>query len=118
AGTLGEASTLATEEKFDLLRFAKQKVKAEVPVLLNIAESVTKAAVAFAQEAEKAGADGFMLLPPMRYKASDAEVVAYFKAVARATSLPILVYNNPVDYAINVSVEMFAEMTECRNIQA
>lgn len=118
AGTLGEASTLSTQEKYDLLTFAKENLPAEISVLLNVAECTTKEAIEFAQKAEALGADGLMLLPPMRYKASDREVVAYFKAVANSTSLPILIYNNPVDYAIFVSVDMFAELEECKNIQA
>lgn len=118
AGTLGEASTLSTQEKYDLLSFAKENLPAEISVLLNVAECTTKEAIEFAQKAEALGADGLMLLPPMRYKASDREVVAYFKAVANSTSLPILIYNNPVDYAIFVSVDMFAELEECKNIQA
>ena len=118
AGTLGEASTLSTQEKYDLLSFAKENLPAEISVLLNVAECTTKEAIEFAQKAEALGADGLMLLPPMRYKASDREVVAYFKAVANSTSLPILIYNNPVDYAIFVSVDMFVELEECKNIQA
>lgn len=118
AGTLGEASTLSTQEKHDLLAFAKENLPAHISVLLNVAECTTQDAVEFAQKAESLGADGLMLLPPMRYKASDREVVAYFKAVANSTSLPILIYNNPVDYAIFVSVDMFAELQECANIQA
>jgi 4-hydroxy-tetrahydrodipicolinate synthase len=118
AGTLGEASTLSTQEKYDLLSFAKENLPAEISVLLNVAECTTNEAIEFAQKAEALGADGLMLLPPMRYKASDREVVAYFKAVANSTSLPILIYNNPVDYAIFVSVDMFAELEECKNIQA
>jgi|SRR5690606_9702496 len=118
AGTLGEASTLSRQEKFDLLVFAKSNLPATVPVILNIAEKSTAEAISFAKEAEKSGADGLMLLPPMQYRASDREVVAYFKAVANSMSLPILIYNNPVDYAIHVSVEMFAELEECKNIEA
>src|SRR5690606_1116716 len=118
AGTLGEASTLTKQEKFDLLVFAKQHVPSHIPVVLNIAEQATAEAVDIAKEAETLGADALMLLPPMRYKASDREVVTYFKTVAKATALPIMIYNNPVDYAIHVTVEMFAELMECPNIQA
>lgn len=118
AGTLGEASTLSAQEKFDLLAFAKQHIPKHIPVVLNIAEQATAEAVHIAHEAERLGADALMLLPPMRYKASDREVVQYFKTIAAATSLPIMIYNNPVDYAIHVTVEMFAELAECPNIQA
>lgn len=118
AGTLGEASTLTTQEKFDLLTFAKENLPENIPAILNIAESSTADAIAFAKKSEELGADGLMLLPPMRYRASDREVVTFFKAVAKATSLPILIYNNPVDYAIHVTVDMFEELIECPNIQA
>lgn len=118
AGTLGEASTLTAQEKFDLLTFAKGVVSSDFPVILNIAEQATKEAVAIAVKAKELGADGLMLLPPMRYKASDAEVVAYFTAVAQATDLPILIYNNPVDYGIKVTLEMFDELIKYPTIQA
>ncbi len=118
AGTLGEASTLTTEEKFELLVFAKKNVPAGFPVILNIAEQATKVAVEIAKKAESLGADGLMLLPPMRYKASDREVVTYFQTVASGSSLPILIYNNPVDYAIHVTVDMFAQLEAYPTIQA
>ena len=117
-GTLGEASTLSAKEKAILLRKTKEIVKGRVPVLMNIAEQSTKDAIAAAKEAENNGADGLMVLPPMRYKASDNEVVAYFKNIAKSTPLPIMVYNNPVDYKIEVTLDMFEELLELDNIQA
>lgn len=118
AGSLGDAAVLDTEEKFELLTFARQLVAGRVPVVLNIAENTTKNAVNFARKAKELGADGLMLLPPMRYKADDREVVAYFKAVAQATDLPILIYNNPIDYPVLVSLDMFGELQDCPTIQA
>ncbi|UTX49545.1 dihydrodipicolinate synthase family protein [Chryseobacterium sp. MA9] len=118
AGTLGEASALETEEKFKLLKYAKKITQGRIPVILNLSENTTKNAVNFAQKAKEFGADGLMLLPPMRYKADNHEVVEYFKAVASATDLPILIYNNPVDYGIYVSLEMFEELIEYPTIQA
>jgi len=117
-GSLGEASTLDYAEKLQLLAAGKKASNGRVPVLINIAERRTSEAIRQVQELEKAGADGYMLLPPLNYGASDQEVVTYFKAVANATSLPIVIYNNPVDYKIGVSVEMFEELLECPNIQA
>ena len=118
-GTLGEASTLTDEERRILTRETVAFVKGKVPVLMNIAEQTTKAAIHLAKTAEEDGAKGLMMLPPMRYKASDAEVVEYFKAVANSTSLPIMIYNNPVDYKIEVTLDMFAELLDsCPNIQA
>jgi 1-pyrroline-4-hydroxy-2-carboxylate deaminase len=117
-GTLGEASVLSNVEKFDLVKFTVDKVAGQVPVVMNIAEGSTREAVKLAQEAGKCGAKGLMMLPPMRYKSDHRETVAYFKAVASETSLPLMVYNNPVDYKIEVTLEMFDELTECKNIQA
>src|SRR5690606_33175223 len=118
AGSLGEVSTLSTQEKYDLLVFAKKHIPGQIPVILNIAEQTTADAVNSAKEAERLGADGLVLLPPMRYRASDREVVEYFKAVAGATGLSIMIYNNPVDYAIRVTLDMFEQLAGCPNIQA
>lgn len=117
-GTLGEASTLEDEEKRILTRETVSFVAGKVPVMINIAEQSTKGAVAAAQKAEEDGASGLMMLPPMRYNAGDRETVAYFKAVAKHTSLPIMVYNNPVDYKIEVTLKMFDELLKCDNIEA
>lgn len=117
-GTLGEASTLSDDEKRELTRTTVKIVDNKVPVLINIAEQTTKAAVLAAQKAEEDGAKGLMMLPPMRYKADGRETVEYFKAVANNTSLPIMVYNNPVDYGIEVTLEMFDELLKCQNIEA
>lgn len=117
-GTLGEASVLSIAEKEQLVRFAIEKIKGTIPVVLNIAEGSTKDAVHQAQLAKQWGADGIMLLPPMRYKTDHRETVAYFKAVAGSTDLPIMIYNNPVDYKIEVTIEMFEELLDCKNITA
>ncbi|GGG55332.1 dihydrodipicolinate synthase family protein [Bizionia arctica] len=117
-GTLGEASTLLDEEKRILTRTTVDIVQGKVPVFINIAEQATKAAIHAAQKAEEDGAKGLMMLPPMRYKSGDRETVEYFKAVANNTSLPIMVYNNPVDYKIEVTLDMFEELLKCDNIEA
>lgn len=117
-GTLGEASTLLDDEKSILTQETVKMVNGKVPVLMNIAEQSTKGAIAAAQKAEDDGADGLMMLPPMRYKAGDRETVEYFKAVANKTSLPIMIYNNPVDYKIEVTLDMFEELLKCNNIEA
>ena len=117
-GTLGEASTLSPEEKNTLVAITLKEVGDRAAVILNIAEQSTKAAIDAAQNAEAQGANGLMLLPPMRYKATDRETVAYFKAVAEATTLPIMIYNNPVDYKIEVTLDMFEELKVHENINA
>lgn len=117
-GSLGEASTLLNDEKIELLTSALAVSDGNVPVLVNIAEQATKQAIARAQEAEKAGADGLMLLPPMRYPADSRETVTFFKSIAQSTSLPIMIYNNPYDYKIMTTVAMFEELAVLSNIQA
>jgi len=117
-GTLGEASTLTDDEKRILTRTTVDIVKDQVPVLINIAEQTTKGAIEAAQKAEDDGAKGLMMLPPMRYNAGDRETVEYFKAVATNTSLPIMVYNNPVDYKTEITLDMFEELLKCDNIEA
>lgn len=117
-GTLGEASTLLDEEKRTLTRTAVDLVKDKVPVFINIAEQTTKAAIQAAHKAEEDGAQGLMMLPPMRYTSSDRETVEFFKAVATNTSLPIMIYNNPVDYKVKISMEMFDQLLKYDNIEA
>ncbi|KIO78314.1 dihydrodipicolinate synthase [Pedobacter lusitanus] len=117
-GSLGEASVLTDEEKSDLLSHTLKVVNGRVPVLLNIAEPTTKKAVAAAKKAEELGANALMLLPPMRYNADQEETLAFFKAVAESTPLPIMIYNNPVDYKIEVTLDMFEVLAGYSNIQA
>lgn len=117
-GTLGEASVLTEPEKAELLRVTRNLCSGKIPVILNIAEGSTREAVSKAQAAEKQGADGLMLLPPMRYKADDRETVEFFRTIAKSTGLPIMIYNNPVDYRIMVTLEMFDQLAEVSNIQA
>ncbi len=117
-GSLGEASVLSNEEKFDLVKFTVDKVAGKVPVVMNIAEGSTREAVKLASEAKRFGATGLMMLPPMRYKSDHRETVRYFKDVADSTDLPIMIYNNPIDYKIEVTLDMFGELAEKQNIQA
>jgi 4-hydroxy-tetrahydrodipicolinate synthase len=117
-GSLGEASVLTNDEKEILVKETLVFVEGKVPVIINIAEGSTDVAIELAQKASLWGAQGLMLLPPMRYKADDRETVQYFKDVAESTPLPIMIYNNPVDYKIDVTIDMFAELASMSNIQA
>jgi len=117
-GTLGEASTLTKEEKKILVEHTVALVKDQVPVIINIAEQSTKDAIAAAHAAQEQGAKGLMMLPPMRYKATSIETMEYFKAVASDTDLPIMIYNNPIDYGIEVTLAMFEELLKYDQIQA
>jgi len=117
-GSLGEASTLLAEEKWELLRYCKTVLNRPVPVIVNIAEQSTKAAIQIAKDAVTNGADGLMVLPPMRYKADERETVEYFKAIAAITDLTIMIYNNPFDYKIEVTLSMFEELAKVPTIVA
>ena len=117
-GTLGEASTLTKDEKEVLINNTLRIVEGKIPVIVNIAEQTTSEAITLAKRAEELGVSGLMLLPPMRYKATDHETVVYFKEIAQSTSLPIMIYNNPVDYKIEVTLDMFEELLKLENIQA
>jgi 4-hydroxy-tetrahydrodipicolinate synthase len=117
-GTLGEASVLTNEEKEILVKETLLFVDKKVPVIINIAEGSTQIAVELAQKATLWGAQGLMLLPPMRYKSDERETVQYFKDIAESTDLPIMIYNNPVDYKIDVTIDMFSELVSVSNIQA
>jgi len=117
-GTLGEASTLTAEEKNILTKKTIELSAGRAPVVVNVAEQSTKDAIGTARSAEENGASGLMVLPPMRYKSCDVETVKYFKDIATSTSLPIMIYNNPVDYKIEVTLNMFDQLLELENIQA
>lgn len=117
-GSLGEASTISEKEKEELTSFATEYCNGRIPVIVNIAESTTSEAIRQAGLARQWGADGLMLLPPMRYKTDDRETITYFKSVAASTDLPIMIYNNPVDYKIDTRPDMFDALLECANITA
>jgi dihydrodipicolinate synthase/N-acetylneuraminate lyase len=117
-GSLGEASTLTTAEKGELVKSAIGYLEGKIPVILNIAEGSTNEALKQVMFAESWGAQGLMLLPPMRYKSDERETVTFFKTIAAATELPIMLYNNPVDYKIEITLDMFDELRSCKNITA
>jgi 1-pyrroline-4-hydroxy-2-carboxylate deaminase len=117
-GTLGEASVLSIEEKEQLIRFAVEACAGKVPVILNIAEGATRDALKQAAYAKAWGAEGLMVLPPMRYRTDHRETVTYFTTIANSTDLPVMIYNNPVDYKTEVTLDMFEEIIACPNFQA
>lgn len=117
-GTLGESSVLTKEELDELVKFTLEKVSGPIPVVLNIAEGSTHDAIKQAQKGEQLGAHGLMLLPPMRYRSDHRETVTFFKEVASSVSLPVMIYNNPIDYKVLVTLDMFEELQECKNITA
>lgn len=111
-GTVGENCSLGLTEKLEVLRATVAHVAGRVPVLTGVAECTTAAACRLAAEAQRAGVDGLMVLPPMVYKADSREIMEHFRAVARASDLPIMVYNNPVAYHADITPSMFAELAD------
>ena len=117
-GTLGEASTLSENEKEILVKSTLDITENKQYVILNIAEGSTQEAIKKIEQATTWGIHGLMLLPPMRYKPDHRECVNYFKTIAASTDLPIMLYNNPVDYKTEITLDMFDEMVDTSNIQA
>ena len=117
-GSLGEASTLERSEKLAIAGAAIEAAGGRVPVLLTIAEDSTRAAASLAAEAKRLGVEGLMVLPAMRYLATDAEVIAHYRAVAGASDLPIIIYNNPIAYGIDVTPAMLEQMADQPNFVA
>lgn len=111
-GSVGENTTLEPAEKQELLKATLAHVNKRVPVLVGVAEYTTAQACRWAESAAKLGADGLMVLPPMVYKGDDRETLAHFRTVAKATALPIMVYNNPPAYKADITPEMFAEIAD------
>lgn len=111
-GSLGENGVLTAEEKIEVLRTARNVSAGKVPVILTIAETTTDAACEMAKQGAKNGADGFMLLPPMRYTSDKRETVTFLEAVAAVSERPIMIYNNPVAYNIDVTPQMFADLAK------
>ncbi|TWT75717.1 4-hydroxy-tetrahydrodipicolinate synthase [Posidoniimonas polymericola] len=111
-GTVGENCSLDRQEKVDLLKATVELVGGRVPVLTGVAEYTTSMACAYSQTAQEVGADGLMLLPAMVYKSDAKETIAHFRTVASAIDLPIMCYNNPISYSIDITPEMFDEMSD------
>jgi 1-pyrroline-4-hydroxy-2-carboxylate deaminase len=111
-GTVGENCSLEYAEKLEVLRATVDHVGGRVPVLSGVAEYTTRLACRFANDAEKIGVDGLMVLPAMVYKSDPRETIAHFRTVARSTGVDLMVYNNPVSYQVDVTPEMFAELAD------
>ena len=111
-GSLGENQTLDPEEKRAVVRCAVETARGRVPVLSGVAESSTAAAIRYVRDVEKLGASGVMLMPPMSYKGDPREAVTYFRAVARGSGLSIMIYNNPISYANDITPALFAELAD------
>ena len=117
-GTVGENCSLSAEEKRAVMACAIKVVNHRVPVLSGVAETTTAAAVQYAKDAEQLGIDGLMVLPGMVYRSTEDEAIYHYQQVARATKLPIMVYNNPVTYGVDVSIEGMRTLSAESNIVA
>ncbi len=115
-GTIGENCSLSLDEKVDVLKMTVEVARGKVPVLSGVAEFTTKAACETSQASEAAGVDGLMVLPAMVYNADDRETIHHFRTVAAATRLPIMCYNNPPVYKVDITPEMFQQMADVENL--
>lgn len=109
-GSLGENQPLRPEEKRLVIEAMVKVAHGRVKVLSGVAETSTAEACRYARDVEKLGVDGIMLMPAMLYKGDPGETLAHFRTVAKASGLPIMIYNNPLSYANDITPEMFAEL--------
>ncbi|HEU5119079.1 MAG TPA: dihydrodipicolinate synthase family protein, partial [Isosphaeraceae bacterium] len=117
-GTVGENGSLEPAEKREVLKAAVEHINGRIPVLTGVAENTTRLACRFAEDAKALGVDGLMVLPAMIYKSDARETQAHFRSVASATDLPIMVYNNPVSYHVDITPEMFADLADVPTLVA
>ena len=117
-GTVGENTALEYQEKLEVLRELKQVVRGRIPVLTGVAEYTTALGCRYAKDAEKIGLDGLMVLPAMVYKSDERESIQHFRTIARATGLPVMIYNNPVSYGVDIAPEAFAHLADEKTIVA
>ncbi|GDY24013.1 dihydrodipicolinate synthase family protein [Verrucomicrobiota bacterium] len=117
-GSLGENQSLDPEEKRRVIELAVKTANGRVPVLSGVAETSTAAACRYVRDCEKLGADGFMVMPAMVYKADTREALTWFRTIAAATGLPWMLYNNPVSYPVDITPELFAELADVKNLVA
>jgi 4-hydroxy-tetrahydrodipicolinate synthase len=117
-GSLGESSTINHDERIQLAKEVLNAVGDQIDVILNIAEGSTQHAITLIKRAEQAGVHGLMVLPPMMYNPTEQEVIDFFSTIAKSTELPIMLYNNPVDYKIEITIEALEQLKHIDNIQA
>ena len=117
-GSLGENTLMEPDEKRRVMEMAKKVARGRVQVLSGVAENSTAFACKYARDMEKLGIDGLMVLPGMVYKSDPRETVAHFRAVARSSGLPVLCYNNPIAYGVDLTPKMFAELADEKTLVA
>lgn len=117
-GTLGENPSLTQDEKEQVLRAAVEATGGKIPVLTGVAEYTTAFGIEFTKRAERAGCAGLMALPCMVYQQDAAEAVNHFRTLAASTDLPIMIYNNPVAYKVDLKPHDFTTLSDVENIVA
>ena len=117
-GSLGENQAMLRKEKLMIIEAMVKAVDGRVPVLSGVAESSTGEACVYTREVEKLGVDGVMLMPAMLYKGDERETLAHFRTVAQASGLPMMIYNNPVSYANDITPAMLDQLAEEKNFVA
>ena len=111
-GTCGENNSLEPEEKYQILEATVKKFKGKLPILTGVSELTTARAVRFAKKAKEIGVDGLMVLPAMAYRSDRRETIQHFRTIARATDLPVMIYNNPVSYMVDITPDMLQELSD------
>lgn len=117
-GTVGENTSLSKDEKISVVEAALEAAGGRVPVISGVAEYTTALGCEYANACKTVGVDGLMALPGMVYKADEREVISHFRSIANATDLPVMIYNNPVAYGIDVVPESFAQLEDLETIVA
>lgn len=117
-GTVGENCSLSADEKRQVMSQAKEVVNGRIPVISGVAETTTAAAIDYVKDAEKIGIDGLMVMPGMVYRSTEREAIHHYQQIARATQLPIMIYNNPVSYGVDLSIEGMKWLVDESNIVA
>ena len=117
-GTVGENCSLRHDEKRKVMAATKEVVSGRVPVLSGVAETTTQFAIEYSQDAEKLGIDGLMVLPGMVYRSTEREAIHHYQQVSRNTDLPIMIYNNPITYGVDVSIQGMEVLANEANIVA
>jgi 1-pyrroline-4-hydroxy-2-carboxylate deaminase len=109
-GTMGEAASLSTAERREVLAGIAAAVDGRVPVIAGVSAATPDLAIGFAADAAAAGADAIMCLPPLGYRGDDREIEAFYAAVADAAGLPLMVYNNPEASGVDMHAELIVRL--------
>lgn len=117
-GTTGESSTMTIEERKETISYAVKKVNGRIPVIAGTGGNCTKSVIEFTKWAESAGVDGALIVTPYYNKTTQAGLVAHYTAIAKETSLPIILYNVPGRTGMNITPATCKELSKIDNIVA